>query len=142
MIITKVYQSKTFGSIGISLTIPDGGNRYVSFGGGSRYLNQKSTFTTSDKKLQEAMEKSSYFGNYYTLLKTMEIPEQEDIKKEQSRYKNVYLKNNNAARAWFKETLPEVPVSYLRNQQALSDKAKEYGYVLVFENAETQDRYE
>lgn len=137
MIVTKIYQSNTYGSIGVTIDIPEGGSVYISFGGGSRYLNQKSTFTTSDKRLQDIIENSPYFGKYFTLKKTFETKEQEDIKKEQSRYQKVFLKNNTAARAWFKETLPDVAVSYLRSQQAFIDKAKEYGYIIVFENAET-----
>lgn len=138
MITVKTYKSNTFGSLGLKMELPSGKSKYISFGGGSRYLGEPSVFTTSDKELQQAMESSPYYGRYYTLKSTQEIKEREDVKKEESRYVKVHLKNNNAARAWFKENLPDVAVSYLRNQQAFIDKAKEYGYIIIYENAETK----
>ena len=139
MITVKTYQSNTYGSFGLTLEQSNGNSIYISFGGGSRYLNQCSVFTTSDKNIQELLEGSSYYGRYYKLLKTQEIMEREDIKREESRYQKVFLKNNNAARSWFKENLPDVAVSYLRTQQDFQDKAKEYGYIITFENAKTEE---
>lgn len=139
MITVKTYKSYTYGPFGITLEKRDGTTRYISFGGGSRYLSHYSTFTTSDKETQELLESSPNFGRYYRLDKVQDIQEQSDIKKEQERFKKVYLKNNTAARAWFKENLPDVAVSYLRNQQAFIDKAKEYGYLIIYENTETTE---
>lgn len=139
MRIVKTYQSFTYGNFGVTLEQPSGVSKYISFGGGNRYLNQFSTYTTSDKALQDLLEKAPYFNKYYTIKSIKEIQDKEDIIKQQERFQKVYLKNNTAARAWFKENLPDVAVSYLRNQQAFIDKAKEYGYMIIYENAETPE---
>lgn len=134
MRIIKTYESNTYGSLGLTLDKQDGSRVFVSFGGGSRYLDTKSMFTTSDTMLQELLEKSPFYGKHYRLKNTTTVEQEKEKKKE--RFKTVIMQNKSEAKEWFKEHLPEVPVSYLKSQKAFEEKAKEYGYIMLFDNIE------
>jgi hypothetical protein len=137
MRIIKTYQSNTYGSLGLTLDKPEGGSVYVSFGGGSRYLDTKSMFTTSDPILQELMEKSPFYGKHYRLKDTVKIEEKQDKNKE--RFETVVFQNKAEAKEWFKENLPDVAVSYLKSQKAFIDRGKEYGYIILFDNIDNTE---
>lgn len=67
----KKYTLTRLHSMVVSFKIPSG-VKVVTFDGGSRHHERRGSFVTSDKELQEAMEKSVMFNRDYTLASVVE----------------------------------------------------------------------
>lgn len=52
----------------------------VVFGGGCKALRQNGEFSTTDRRLQEAIEQSSGYGKVYKLHRTFRTSDDEDVK--------------------------------------------------------------
>ena len=65
----KEYRSKS--TIGITINLPNGGTRRVSFSGNSE---GKSVFYTDDKMVQEALERHARFGSLFYLVEKPKKP--------------------------------------------------------------------
>jgi len=65
----KEYRSKS--TIGITINLPNGGTRRVSFSGNSE---GKSVFYTDDRMVQEALERHARFGSLFYLVEKPKKP--------------------------------------------------------------------
>lgn len=66
----KEYRAKS--TIGVTINMPKGGTRRVSFSGNSE---GKSVFYTGDKDVQEALEHHSLFGTLFNLVASSAVEE-------------------------------------------------------------------
>lgn len=106
----------------------------VVFSGGSKAIRQNGEFCTTDERLQEAIEKSSGYGQVYKLKKTFPIKLDNAKEKVNEILEEKICATVNEAIEWLVELGCK---KYEVNTSAKAiEKAREMGFELKFEKGE------
>lgn len=78
----KKYRSKYTLSLSVAIKI-DGENRFIDFDGGYVHPRRMNgTYSTSNPKIQESLEKHPFYKKEFDLVKVFESPEEKAVTKE------------------------------------------------------------
>lgn len=128
----KTYESDTCGTLMLSIEL--GGQRVsVRFSGGNKYYRQHSVFSTSNAKLQKAIETSSVFGRMIRLKEECSVLEARDKIDESIKYVDKKFYSVREVQDWMQEKYGVKPWT-INTQSKCVEKGLEYGVKIRFEN--------
>lgn len=128
----KTYESDTCGTLMLSVEI-DGQRVSVRFSGGNKYYGQHSVFSTSNARLQKAIETSSAFGRMVRLKEECSVLEARDKINESIKYVDKKFSSVREVQDWMEEKYGVKPWT-INTQAKCVEKGLEYGVKIRFEN--------
>ena len=139
----KTYKSDTYGSMCLSLNV-NGVRRSVQFGGGSRYLEAHSTFSTCETKLQKAIESSEAFNRHVFLVSESKVFDANDKIREDLKYKDIKFSSVKECQEYFAEHYgPQGFKSWtINSQKKCIEAGLEYGLKISFEKPTEEEEDE